>query len=217
MKLIDCYSELLAYTVYLTGPEPSAAALSYDDARGRYEDLLHRAEAVRVRSEVPDDTWREGLFAVSALIDEMILCSGWPGKDRWQVAQFQHRFFNTTNAGQEFFEHLNALPPGTQDVREVYGWCLAMGFKGSYFRPEDSEELEKIMRLDLLLARKGGEEDTLHMFPDSYGAERKERRKGMTAAFAFTILVGIIPVLVFLALFIFYNNVLGGMLAAYFH
>ncbi len=41
MKLIDCYSELLAYTVYLTGPEPSAAALSYDDARGRYEDLLH--------------------------------------------------------------------------------------------------------------------------------------------------------------------------------
>jgi hypothetical protein len=34
MKLVDCYSELLAYTVYLTGPEPSAAAVSYEEARG---------------------------------------------------------------------------------------------------------------------------------------------------------------------------------------
>ena len=110
MRLIDCYSELLAYTVYVAGSEPTAAELSYEEAKGRYDDLCGRAEAMRIRGEIPDKDWTEGLFAVCALIDEMILCSTWPGRDKWQVAQLQHRFFNTTNAGAGFFECADASP-----------------------------------------------------------------------------------------------------------
>jgi len=217
MKLIDCYAELLAYTAYLTGPDPSAAALSYEEVRGRYDDLLQRAQTLRAQGEFPDGQWQEGLFAVFALIDEMILCSGWPGRDAWQVAQLQHRFFNTTDAGEEFFYHLKALGSGSAQVREVYGWCLAMGFKGRYFRPQDSAELEEITRVNLNMARgAGGEEDMLFMFPEAYGTQGKERRKGASATLVFTILTGIIPILVFLGLFIFYNNTLKGILAGYF-
>ncbi len=215
MKLIDCYAELLAYTVYLAGPDPSAAALSYEEVRGRYDDLLQRAQALRSQGEFPDEQWQEGLFAVFALIDEMILCSGWPGRDTWQVAQFQHRFFNTTNAGEEFFDHLKALGSGSEEVREVYGWCLAMGFKGRYFRPEDAAGLEEITRLNLARGR-DTTEDMLFMFPEAYGTQGKERRKGVSATLLFTILTGIIPILVFMGLFIFYNNILKGILAGYF-
>jgi type VI secretion system protein ImpK len=217
MKLIDCYSELLAYTVYLTGAEPSAAALPYEEARGRYDDLCGRAETARVRAEISDKEWREGLFAVCALIDEMVLCSSWPGKDRWQTAQLQHRFFNTTNAGAEFFERLNALGPGQEAVREVYGWCLAMGFKGTYFRPDDGEELARITELNLGLARRNvGEEGIPRMFPEAYGVDRRERRKGLPSTLLFTVIAGMIPVIAFVVLFIFYNNVLKGVLAGYF-
>ncbi|MEN6617139.1 MAG: DotU family type IV/VI secretion system protein [Syntrophorhabdus sp.] len=217
MRLIDCFSELLGYTVYITGDDPSTAILSYDDANQRYEGLSARAEIMRNRAGVADKDWREGLFAVSALVDEMILCSSWPGRDKWQVAQLQHRFFNTTNAGAEFFEHVASLAPGQEDVREVYDWCLAMGFRGMYFRPEDSGELEEITKVNRDLAqRMMPDEDTLKMFPDAYGAQRNERRKRSSGTIVFMAVVGLIPVLIFLGLFIFYSNVLKGILAGYF-
>ncbi|OPX99367.1 MAG: hypothetical protein A4E60_02812 [Syntrophorhabdus sp. PtaB.Bin047] len=216
MRLIDCYTELLAYTAYLTGPDTAAAALSYEEVNERYSELCQRAKTLRVREDVPDRHWEEGLFAVCALIDEMILCSGWPGRETWQTAQLQHRFFNTTNAGEEFFDHLAKLDPDQGEVREVYGWCLAMGFKGRYFRPEDGAELERITRLSIDGAGDHGVEETLHMFPGAYGSQGKAYRKGRAATLAFTVIVGIIPVLVFIALFVFYNNVLNGILAGYF-
>ncbi len=135
----------------------------------------------------------------------------------WQTTQFQHRFFNTTNAGAEFFEHLSTLGPGRDDVREVYDWCLAMGFKGAYFRPEDSGDLEEITKQNQgLLKRTGVDHDVLHMFPDAYGADRKDRRKGMSGLVIFSVMAGIIPILLFIGLYIFYNNILNGMLAVYF-
>ncbi|MHB8111401.1 MAG: DotU family type IV/VI secretion system protein [Syntrophorhabdaceae bacterium] len=217
MRLIDCFSELLGYTVYITGDDPSAAVLSYEDANQRYEDLSARAEVMRSRAGFSDKDWREGLFAVSALIDEMVLCSSWPERGKWQVTQLQHRFFNTTNAGAEFYEHIASLQPGQEHVREVYDWCLAMGFKGTYFRSEDAAHLDEITKMNRSLAKGGiAEEDTLHLFPDAYGAERRDRRKGLSGTIIFTVAIGIIPVIIYIGLFFFYSNVLKGILAGYF-
>ena len=217
MRLIDCFSELLAYTVHITGGGPSTSELSYEEALARYDDLLDRAQVARSRLRIPEKDWNEAHFAVSALMDEMILCSTWPGRNVWQTTQFQHRFFNTTNAGAEFFEHLSTLGPGRDDVREVYDWCLAMGFKGAYFRPEDSGDLEELIKQNQgLLKRPGVDHDVLHMFPDAYGADRKDRRKGMSGLVIFSVMAGIIPILLFIVLYIFYNNILNGMLAVYF-
>jgi len=216
MKLIDCFSELLAYTVHITG-EGRSAGLAYDEVKARYEDLYGRAGILRMRLEVPDKDWNEAHFAVSAFIDEMILCSTWPGKDMWQTTQLQHHFFNTTNAGAEFFERLSALGPGREDVRDVYDWCLAMGFKGAYFRPEDSAALEEIAKQNEgLVRRRRVDKDVLYMFPEAYGADRKDKRKGISGLVVFTVIAGLIPALVFLCLYIFYSNVLNGVLAVYF-
>jgi len=216
MKLIDCFSELLAYTVHITG-EGASAGLSYDDVNLRYEYLYSRAGVLRNRFQVPDNDWNEAHFAVSALIDEMILCSTWPGKDMWQTAQLQYHFFNTTNAGAEFFERLSGLGPGREDVRDVYDWCLAMGFKGAYFRPEDSAALEEIAKQNEELARRRrGDKDGLYIFPEAYGSDRKDKRKGMSGVVVFTVMAGLIPALAFLFLYIFYSNILNGILAVYF-
>ena len=163
--------------------------------------------------EISDKDWREGLFAVCALIDEMILCSAWPGRDKWQLNQLQHHFFNTTNAGTEFFDRLKALTPDEDGVREVYGWCLAMGFKGAYFRPEDARELESITGANLdLSGRRLLEEDIPHMFPDAYGAGKKEQEKRVSPSWCSRACAR--PA--FLIIFGFYSNVLMGI-AGYFH
>lgn len=216
MRLIDCFSELLAYTAHITG-EGASADLTYDEAAARYEELYRRAGTLRNRLEVSDKDWNEAHFAVSALIDEMILCSTWQGKDMWQTTQLQHRFFNTTNAGAEFFAHLNAIEPGKEGVREVYDWCLAMGFKGAYFRPEDSGDLEEITKQNQSLARREPiDRDVLHMFPDAYGADGKERPSRISGTLVFGVIAGLIPVVLFIILYLFYSNILNGILAFYF-
>jgi type VI secretion system protein ImpK len=216
MRLIDCFSELLAYTVYVAG-KGSSEGLTYDEANARYEDLYDRAGALRSRLQIPDRDWVDANFAVCAYIDEMILCSAWAGRDAWQTNQLQHRFFNTTNAGAEFFEHVTGLEPGRENVREVYDWCLAMGFKGMYFRPEDSADLEEMTKQNRGLIRRSGiSEDGLLMFPEAYGTDRKERRKGVSGLLLFTIIAGLIPALIFFGLYYFYSNILNGILAVYF-
>ncbi len=216
MKLIDCFSELLAYTVYVTRDGVSAG-LAYDEAKDRYEHLYSRAGVMRSRYEVPDKDWNEAHFAVAAFIDEMVLCSQWPGKERWQTAQLQHHFFNTTNAGAEFFEHLYSLEPGRDDVRDVYDWCLAMGFKGAYFRPEDSADLQEIAKQNQGLMKRQDAGEDLYMFPDAYGADRKDKPKGVSGLLLFTVIAGLIPVLLFFGLYIFYSSILNSILAVYFH
>lgn len=216
MRLIDYYKQLLAYTVYLTSPT-TAPAVPYEDARRRYDELYQKADFLRVPGEVPDEQWWEGLFAVCACIDELVLCSGWPERQKWQVDQLQHRFFSTTNAGEEFFEHLDRLAPDATEVREVYDWCLAMGFKGKYFRPEDRMELQEITRMNHNLVRKDESwEDVLQMFPEAYGTEKKGRRKGIWATFLFTAAVSIAPILFSVGLYFFYDRILKNILAGYF-
>lgn len=216
MRLIDCYAELLAYAAHLTGANPEQE-VSYEEAAACFDGLFGRAEALRTRAKFTDEQWREGLFAVCAFIDEAILCSDWPGRLKWQTTQLQHRLFNTTNAGEEFFDLLGAISPDDIHVREVYGYCLAMGFKGRYFRPEDGRQLEEIARSNLGLLKRGGEQEGIaHMFPDAYGADKKDRRKSRLATSIFTLAICIIPVLVFIGLFFLYNRMLQSLLAGYF-
>ncbi len=61
------------------------------------------------------------------------------GPPRMQVA-----YFGTWNGGEEFFSRLAALDEREDQAREVYFYCLAMGFKGSLFRQDDQEILERI-------------------------------------------------------------------------
>ncbi len=216
MRLVDLYAELLAYAAHLAGTHPERE-VSYEEASGRFEGLFARAETLRAREKFTDEQWREGLFAVCAFIDETILCSDWPERLKWQTAQLQHRFFNTTNAGEEFFDLLGAISPDDIQVREVYGYCLAMGFKGKYFRPEDGGQLEETARSNQGLLKRGGEQEGIaHMFPDAYGADRKDRRKSGLATSIFTLAICIIPVLVFIGLFFLYNRMLQSLLAGYF-
>ena len=218
MKLIDCFTELLAYTAYLAGPRQEGTTVSYDEALQRYEELCNRAKSYRAIAEPPEEEWKEGFFAVCALIDEMILCSEWEGRQRWLTSQFQHRFFNTTNAGEEFFTHLGSLGPEAARVREVYDHCLAMGFKGRYFRPDDKPQLEGITRSNLgFLRNRGLQEGIPYIFPDAYGAEKRTKPKGRLETIVFSIVVYVIPVAIFIALWFILNNILRGVFANYFN
>jgi type IV/VI secretion system ImpK/VasF family protein len=159
----------MAYTVCLLGEEAKEQR-SYSDIAEHYEKLVARARTTGAEAGFAQSQWRECLFAVCAWVDEMIFCSDWPDREKWQEWQLQHHFFDTTNGGQEFFDHLDQLSPNDVDVREVYDLCLAMGFKGRYFMSEDAGVLEEISRNNYAALREGSAElEMRHLLSGPYG------------------------------------------------
>ena len=74
----------------------------------------------------------EARFAMTAWVDETVLRSTWSGRDAWEREPLQLTLFATNRAGDEFYEHLERLPPDCLAAREAYFFCLAMGFEGGY-------------------------------------------------------------------------------------
>jgi type VI secretion system protein ImpK len=138
--------------------------------------MLKRRELKRQAS--PAETFAEARFAVFAWVDEMILTSPWPQRTRWQHLML--RYYNTFNAGEEFFIRLQKLPPQANDVREIYYLCLTLGFLGQYAFGDGAAEVRTIKQT-LYKQLSGSKGDIRRsyslLFPEAY-------QKSVTAAAA---------------------------------
>lgn len=81
---------------------------------------------------LPPGEVEEARFAMTAWVDETVMRSTWSGRDAWEREPLQLTLFGTNRAGDEFYEHLERLPPDFLAAREAYFLCLAMGFEGGY-------------------------------------------------------------------------------------
>lgn len=122
-----------------------------------------------------DDQYETALFAVAAFIDEKMLSAKWSGKKKWKQDSFQMKYFNTLDAGEIFYDKLSGLSyvnPADRDIREVYYYCLAMGFRGKYFHQEHHARLSQIILENRKLLT--GEDEDIErfqekpLFPDAY-------------------------------------------------
>lgn len=158
MRLIDCFSDALVIVVeYIeiirNGENPDYDTVSIS---------IHRSLSEHARDYVSggysEDQYETGKFAVTAFIDEALLSSPWQYKRQWKNSLLQMQFFNTVNAGQEFYERLNKLnpvSPAERDIREVYYYCLSLGFRGKYYQPDDQAKLDEIKTNNLKLLTSG--------------------------------------------------------------
>lgn len=74
-------------------------------------------------------------FAFCALVDEVILQSGFDARTSWELRPLQLELFGEQLAGDRFFDHLDQLRQGgvaRVQVMEVFHLCLLLGFKGRY-------------------------------------------------------------------------------------
>lgn len=135
--------ELFAYVSLLTerseGNEPS-----FDRVKDDIDQLLKKSQDCAIQAGFGQEDYELARFAICAWIDEKILSSRWIHKDKWQKQQLQRRLYNTTNAGEEFFDRMNELGPHQRDVREVFYMCLCLGFVGRFCNPGDEYLLEQV-------------------------------------------------------------------------
>jgi type VI secretion system protein ImpK len=100
---------------------------------------------------------QNALFAVCALIDEMILASDWKHRDEWANEPFQKTYFDTQKAGMQFYERLDGLNENDdkeQDVREVFLYALVQGFSGCYFESGEQSVKQEIIQANYALLSK---------------------------------------------------------------
>jgi type VI secretion system protein ImpK len=209
LRLIDCFVKVLALTAYLR-KHADQVPPDFDTVRQDVETLLAKGQESAVKAGFSVGDFVEARFAVAAWIDETILLSPWTGREQWAAQSLQRKFYNTTNAGEEFFQRLAQLPAAEAAVREVFATCLALGFKGSYFHEGQEAELAKINRANLETLW-GGDFEGVDLseglvFPSAYPAggggrgRRVWRRLSLGALFWF-----LLPPAVLVTLFALYR------------
>ena len=107
MRLIDCFIESLAYTIEIVN-KPDA---DVDDVRSHLIDKIDSLYGLAVQGGYSENQYRLALFATVAFVDEKLVSSVWNGQKQWARQLLQRHYFDTSNAGVEFFEKLDRLNP----------------------------------------------------------------------------------------------------------
>jgi type VI secretion system protein ImpK len=148
MRLSDCFIQIIAYAAHVARMQ-GTETLSYEQMRSNMQRLIAQSEACLEKGGFSREDYDGARFAVFAWVDEIILSSPWEGRSQWQREQLQRHYFQTADAGELFFDRLNALGPHQRDVREIYYLCLALGFTGQYHNQGDDFLLEQLRTSNL--------------------------------------------------------------------
>ncbi|MBI2727067.1 MAG: DotU family type IV/VI secretion system protein [Polaromonas sp.] len=174
MHLIDCFIAPLAFLRQFQ-IQPSGDLAS---VRQQLDELIAQSRNAASDAGMSDTDTEDALFAVLAWADEVLLATPWAGAGEWARHLLQRRYFNVTNAGDAFFKRLEVLDARQMQVREVYFYCLSLGFAGRYGYDRNAKALSDVrqatlqpMLRDIRAQREGlgltSEMEKL-MFPDGY-------------------------------------------------
>lgn len=212
MRLANCFAELFAYVGYFLRFK-NFKNVSFEEFQANVQRLLKDAEAAASTHDSGD--FELAKFALCAWVDETVLSSDWPEKGKWAKEQLQRNHFQTTEAGEEFFDRLNGLGLHQTEVREVYYLCLVMGFSGRYCHEGDDFMLEQLKssNLKVLLGSSIGlpSLERTRLFPEAYPAESeavelKHESFGFSMMSVF-LLAG--PILLLALMYILFGALLG--------
>lgn len=213
MQLSDCFMEIIAYTAVVARSNP-AAQPPYEQVKNNMQQLISQSEAMGAGGQFPQDDFQLARFAVFAWVDETILSSQWEGRQQWQREPLQVKYYQTADAGELFFERLNAIGPHQRDVREVYYLCLSLGFTGQYCNPGDDFMLEQLRQSNLkLLTGSSMGVPTLEkvsLFPEAYpaGDEQAIALPKQSRWSKFTVACAVAPILLYGLLYVVYLFIL---------
>ncbi len=215
-SMIESYSELFAYICHLRGAI-SQTDLTADEVRATVENLLARGDQAAKAAGATEETLKLARFALCAWIDELLMNANWKGRDQWSRGLLQTKYFQTTNAGEEFFSYLSSLPQSERAVQEIYYLCLCLGFKGRYCQPGD-EKVIGDLKDSLLSSLKSPDTPAptgpAPLFKEGYPQDTAEAQllgKGPGGLDKGQIILAAAPPALFLVLFLIYIFVLKGV------
>jgi type VI secretion system protein ImpK len=208
MRIVDCFTDVLLFTRKFCRGE--LEEMSVDLVRSELQNLFQKSEENAQQNNMIGDFYEAAKYPVVSLIDEMLQTSSWAEKSAWSKNPLQRIYFDTTNAGAEFYSRLNVLNKfgPDRDIREVYALCLGLGFRGKYFRGEDRKQYEEIkaFNLSLLLPEEAQRNiDSATLFPFAYKGHDQDNTNPYKSRFSiYPIIIGV-PITVLFLMVGFYH------------
>ncbi len=213
MKLCALFVPIMAYLQGLDRLEMPQAQAVHDELQL----LIKQARDTALSEGIELPQFNEALFPVVAWVDERLsLLPAWQETRPWRAFMLQRKFFSTSLAGVQFFEHLERLKKNEQELREIYVTCLALGFVGRYSLNPKSAELTALLQdqYKLLRAEYAVKSTTLggiaRLFPEAYrlAAARVRHRHLRVGSRIFWLLVIIVPTLFIVVLAYWFDSLL---------
>jgi len=146
--LLDCFVDVLAYAA-LFKKTCALAQPPFEQVNGKIRQLMQDSAQKMVTAGIDPRSYDDARFALCAWIDETVMNSPWQHRAAWQRTLLQSEYYNTINAGAEFFDRLNQLHPDQNDVREIYYLCLGLGFAGRYSMEGDEFLRDQLKKSNL--------------------------------------------------------------------
>ena len=208
MRIVDCFTDVILYARKLARGDIQVE--SADEAREALKTLLKESKALSTEHGLSGEIYIDAKYPVIAFIDELFLCSSWAFKGDWKLKTLQRTFFNTTNAGADYYDRLSELNKfgPDKDVREVYALTLGLGFRGKYFRGDDRQQYEEIkaFNLSLLLPDDTKQDiETATLFPFAYRGHSSENKSGFIPRLnIYPVLIGV-PLVSIIALTLYFH------------
>lgn len=215
MRLADCFTGIISYTILIQKKE-GLEGISFDQASADMERLNRDSEILLEKSEYNREDYDLARFAVFAWIDETIMGGTWEGKTQWQGEQLQRKYFQTSDAGELFFQRLNTIGPHQNHVREVYYICLALGFTGQFCNAGDDMLLEQLKTSNLKILTGSSVDlpslEKMKLFPESYVMDAETSETGSPKGFSIiTLAAFLVPAGLYGVLFLIYKFVLSSI------
>jgi len=212
---VDCMTELFAYTYYLS-EQLNTTKMEYEKVADNYNHLIQKAKECGKNAGISKQKFDKALFPVFAWIDETLLDTSWDHKQEWINNSLQKKYYNTTSAGEEFFTKLEKLKEDEKDILEVFNYCLVSGFKGSLYESYNEQKLNGI-KLNTYKKLTGQDPDfqiSDILFPEAgnISLNKRLKRKRWKGYSGFLSLFVLIPILIFLILFYFFNKELADII-----
>lgn len=141
--LLDCYLPVFKQVLQMVNnPERFE---DYQQSRQTCLSLLEQAIHETKELDVREEEKVTAQEAVISWLDETVLRSHLLWRHHWQCELLQRKYLNTTVAGERFFTLLNQLGADQNQVREVFLFCLQLGFQGQYASPDDQSVLQNVI------------------------------------------------------------------------
>jgi type VI secretion system protein ImpK len=225
LNLIDHFADVFAlYSIVRQNAHDKS--MTFDVVAEKFRTMIGKARESCIRFGYSDRDIGYSSLAVCAWVDEKILGPDleWSEKQKWLHSTLQKEHCGTSRAGEVFFDRLalinkqRDLPESQKDynekeLREVFDYCLSMGFKGKYTTPEDEHLLNNVIAENRQYLGSAESVSTDRLFPEAY----KEVTTTAPNIFSkYSKLFLAIPAILLLIIYLFYLLDLNGLYHKYF-